>query len=146
MSWTSEFEPPPPRPGDDNDEFPEDGPLDPSVFDGLFDDLLGPDPADEEPASDPGEPAADEAAEPAPEPPAEPAPGGEQRSESIDPDDLPQVKAVPVDRGPDPISTVDLAAILDDLVFEEVVDSGDLVGGDEQVEIEADVVGGRRLD
>lgn len=72
MSWTSEFEPPPPRPllepedfneqgfdlveldhepesaadepsadaGDDG-SFPDDGPLDPSVFDGLFDDLDG---------------------------------------------------------------------------------------------------------
>ena len=69
MSWTSEFEPPPPRPvlepedfdgdgieiidhepalsplgepadaGANQDPELDDGPLDPSVFDGLFDDL-----------------------------------------------------------------------------------------------------------
>lgn len=82
MSWTSEHEPPPPRPNLETDDpadlgfevvettdadeggegnepldIPDEGPLDPSVFDGLFDDLGDPDldppavvgPAPEEP-------------------------------------------------------------------------------------------------
>ncbi|MEM7321691.1 MAG: hypothetical protein AAF531_01275 [Actinomycetota bacterium] len=78
MSWTSEFELPPQRPGspsgpesngDAIDEEPEpagpgfnladipdEGPLDPSVFDGLFDDLVAPEPAVEaEPEPEPVE-------------------------------------------------------------------------------------------